>query len=161
MFSFLNNQSSCSDPRSLDAAFPTIDKIPASARGYELNNQHKHFPPLMSDGRSVIAAWQPEAYVDDAIKNTHRITSNWEYRKYLTNNAESIMRHNFAEACNDVGYFVNENGWMSQQSPVQNSQPQPTTSDLKQLYLSVEQLDARRHAPVLTQDELHHLRLNK
>lgn len=135
-----------------------VDTIPASARGYELNNQYQHFPPLMSDGRAVVASWTPESYIDDTIQKTHGIRSNWEYRKYLTDNAQEIMRRNLAEACSDIGYIANNEGWVSTQYPVQAGSALPSASDLKQLYMSQEQLEARRQAPLLTQDELFRLR---
>jgi len=135
-----------------------VDTVPASARGYELNNQYQNFPPLMADGRAVIASWTPESYIDDTIQKTHGIRSNWEYRKYLNDNAEEIMRRNFAEACSDIGFVANNQGWMSQQVHAQVGPSLPTSSDLKQLYLSQEQLETRRQAPVLTQDELFRLR---
>lgn len=152
MFSFLNGQ----DNRSIHNV--TVDTVPASARGYELNNQYEHFPPLMADGRAVIASWTPDSYVDEAIQSANGIRSNWQYRKYLNNNAQEIMQRNLEEACSDVGFIANHNGWMSSQVPVQSGPTLPSVSDLKQLYLSQEQLDARRQAPVLTQDELFRLR---
>jgi hypothetical protein len=156
MFSFLNGQSSGSDIRSVNNL--VVDTIPASARGYELNNQYQHFPPLMADGRAVIASWTPESYVDETIQKNSGIRSNWEYRKYLTDNAQEIMQRNLAEACSDVGFVANQNGWMSQQAPVQPGAALPLASDLKQLYMSQEQLETRRQAPLLTQDELLRLR---
>jgi hypothetical protein len=37
--------------------------------------------------------------------NENGITSNWQYRRYLTQNANSIMKTNFRESANDVGYI--------------------------------------------------------
>lgn len=155
MFSFLNGQPS-PDIRSINNL--VVDTVPASARGYELNNQYQHFPPLMSDGRAVGASWTPESYIDDAIQKTHGIRSNWEYRKYLNDNATTIMQKNMEMACSDIGFVANHDGWATSQFPVQSGVALPSASDLKQLYMSQEQLDARRQAPVLTQDELFRIR---
>ena len=66
------------------------------------NNIHFDFPPIMQDGRNY-SSWQPEAVVNDNIRKQENIKSNWEYRKFLTNNALQIMKYNNQEACNDLG----------------------------------------------------------
>lgn len=144
-------------------AYPRID-IPSTS--YQTNNKYKNFPPLMHDGRSVNAAWQPGAFVDEAIRADNQITSNWQYRRYLTKHAEEIKSHNFKQACNDVGYYVrNENKeydrskqfrtphmYSDIQEPVKHFDA--STSDLKDLYLTKEQLQARQVVPSITQAEL-------
>jgi hypothetical protein len=34
------------------------------------------------------------------------VTSNWQYRQYLTHNASGIVRQNLAETMNDIGYIA-------------------------------------------------------
>lgn len=154
---------------------PTIDELPRSAQGYTTNNVYPGFPPIMADGRALIASWQPEAVENDAILKNSGIKSNWEYRKYLTQNAHQIMRQNFESAANDMGYY--ERGGMepgnSEFSPMFSTMPKrhanPSLyksilepeqeygrfeSDLKANYLSREQLAARMVSPVVTQAEL-------
>jgi hypothetical protein len=136
--------------------------IPQSILGYGTNTQHLNFPPKMADGRSLMSSWQPESTMNNEIIKSNQITSNWEYRKYLTNNGYNIMSSNFKEACNDTGYTY--------QSELNSSTPTERKlfnsvndtnqsfgyhdSDLKQLYLSREQLDSRKVSPVITQAEL-------
>ena len=139
--------------------------LPKSSLGYNTNNQYKDFPGKMADGRALIASWQPEAVINNEIIRETGIKTNWEYRQFMTSNAKEIMTYNFTEACNDVGYYkrfveppksqidsssphiyqsINDN------TPVMGVQ----TSDLKQMYLSREQLQSRKVSPVITQDQL-------
>jgi hypothetical protein len=148
MFSFLNDSSTSSN-----------------LRGYHTNNIYKGFPPLMNDSRAVIASWQPEASINNQILKKQQIKSNWEYRKYLQENASEIMKYNMDEACNDSGYFIPDIrnagstasvshpiNYRSFQEPSKNMDP--SISDLKQIYLSKEQLEARKISPSITQSQL-------
>ena len=144
-------------------AYPRMD-IPSTA--YQANNKYKNFPPMMNDGRAVNAAWQPGAFVDEAIRKDNNITSNWQYRRYLTKHAEEIKSHNFKQACNDTGYYVrNEHKpydrsqsfrtphmYSSVHHPAQHFGA--TASDIKDLYLTKEQLQERQVVPSITQAEL-------
>ena len=123
---------------------------------YASNNVYYNMPPLMSDGRNY-ASWQPEAVVNSKIQQQEGIKTNWEYRKYLQNNSENIMKFNYMDAANASGN--NPNAYL-------NNQPSPNTpfvfqsthdrrtpaygynnSDLKQNYLTREQLNARMISP--------------
>jgi hypothetical protein len=146
----------------LDNAYPSNKQIvPESSLGYHANNQYHNFPPLMSDGRSLVASWQPEAVANKQLIQENNITSNWQYRRYLTQNANSIMRTNFRESANDVGYIKLENKQESSTGPfsfksfLDDSKPNGyNDSDLKNLYLSREQLNSRKIAPAITQEQL-------
>ena len=165
------------DLQSIDYAFPIIkETIPSSSLGYHSNNKYPGFPPLMSDGRSVTATWQPESTINADLIDRNNIKSNWEYRRYLTNNAKSIMEYNFRESSNDIGYYKRPIEVPSIQKNTisktfDNSKVYSTpylfssmmdttrpngyvTSDLKNLYLSREQLESRKISPVITQDQL-------
>jgi hypothetical protein len=154
---------------------PTAKELPPSARGYGANNVYPGFPPLMSDGRALIASWQPEAIENNHLLKSSGVSSNWEYRKYLTHNAPSIIQHNFAEAANDCGYteLGVRRGNHSAYLPIFAGLPKTVSppakydsyiqsehdfgkfnSDLKVNYLSREQLAARTATPVITQAEL-------
>ena len=156
MFSFL------SKPENIECAYPTIkETVPRSSLGYHTNNAYDSFPPIMMDGRSIVASEQPEAVLNNHLLNELGIKSNWEYRKYLTKHAKEIMQYNYMESSNDVGYFKRYTDTPgsysvphSYQSYVDNTNPVGhQTSDLKELYLSREQLDARKVAPAITQEE--------
>jgi len=158
-------------PEKLDSAYPVIkETVPRSSLGYATNNKYPEFPPLMSDGRSITATWQPESIINDDLIQSNLIKSNWQYRRYLTNNAKDIMAYNFRESSNDVGYYKRPIDLPNMQSNLvtninsapynfksvhDNAKPWGyQTSDLKELYLSREQLDSRKIAPVITQDNL-------
>jgi hypothetical protein len=102
--------------------------------------------------------------VNERIKEQAGITSNSQYRQYLTHNAVQIMQANQAEACNQCGncMYSTSNPLQPQRnmpfvftSTLDNSQPFGyENSDLKNYYLSRQQLQARMIAPVISQSEL-------
>jgi hypothetical protein len=91
------------------------------------------------------------------------MTSNWQYRQYLTVNAADIMKQNMAETMNDCGYVARY-----AKAPEVPSRPPYTyksyldntavfgyeNSNLKDLYFTREELDARKVAPAITQEAL-------
>ena len=80
----------------LEEAYKTTNgNNPAQYLGYSSNNIYHTFPPLMADGREVGTTYQPESQINNELIKTQNIKSNWEYRKYLTENAVSIMKQNF------------------------------------------------------------------
>ena len=150
-------------PEKVDSAYPIIkETVPQSSLGYATNNNYPKFPPLMSDGRSVTASWQPQATINADLVKQNNITSNWQYRKYLTSHSKEIMEYNFREASNDVGYYKRQidieeppSGPYTYNSVLDNNKPYGyQNSDLKQLYLTSEQLNARKMSPMVSQDEL-------
>ena len=125
-------------------------------------------PANMTDGRSLVAAHQPEAVLNETILQNSGVKSNWEYRKYLTENSQQIGRDNFQEACNDVGYF--ERFTPQERTDLDQQYTPPSShllykdrgtilnekSDLKDLYLSRDELQSKFQPVTLTQDELFH-----
>jgi hypothetical protein len=146
---------------------PKVEELPAISQGYSTNNQYDNFPPLMTDSRSLIAAWQPESVANDALLKASGVQSNWEYRQYLTRHAVDIMRNNFMESANDIGHYVNPNTLETiQYQPAYrfnggNDDARPYgmagDSDLKQMYLSREQLQQQRVVPTVSQPELFYM----
>jgi hypothetical protein len=123
------------------------------------NNIHFDFPPIMSDGRNF-AKWQPGAKINENIRKEANITSNFQYRQFLTKNADNIVKFNQLEACDQSCYCPFEKSPSMPNTPflykscVESTQPYGyENSDLKNLYLSREQLQCRLIAPVLTQDQ--------
>jgi hypothetical protein len=160
-----------SQSSTLDCAYPVIrETVPQSALGYHANNKYDGFPPLMSDGRSVTATWQPESTINADLLKSNNIQSNWEYRRYLTKHATHIMQYNFRESSNDVGYYKRPLDVLDIQSNLvldtnrtpyvfnsvlDNTKPIGySTSDLKDTYLTREQLNSRKISPVITQEQL-------
>lgn len=122
------------------------------------NNIQFDFPPIMSDGRNY-ASWQPEAVVNQRIQEREGIKSNWQYRKFLQNNGLQIINYNNQEACAAVGlpvYFESVSG-ATPSSNVPHTFKNVfdtgapgfgySNSDLKNPYLTREQLNARLVAP--------------
>lgn len=139
---------------------PVTETLPRSSLGYSSNNVYAGFPPIMTDGRALIASYQPEAQENSQLVKDSGIKSNWQYRKYLTENATQIAEQNFKEACNDTGYTQRFS--LHQRTPDDKIRNTPfvypsyldastpsgySSSDLKNLYLSREQLTARKNVP--------------
>ena len=117
-------------------------------RGYSTNNIYAGVPPIMADGRSVIASYQHESIQNDILLKESGVKSNWEYGMYLTRNAKDLMARNFEQAANDIG-FIDERAGMVQRPTLIND-----ASDLKQMYLTQEVLAERFQPRALTQEEL-------
>ena len=123
------------------------------------NNIHFNSPALMDDGRNY-SSWQQDAVCNDNIKKDANIKSNADYRKYLINNADKIIKINQYEACNNCGTYINLDNSREDNLGVTNtpyifnnelSNNQPfgyENSDLKQLYLSREQLKVLKTTPM-------------
>ena len=123
------------------------------------NNIHFGFPPLMADGRNY-ADWLPGDQINAKIRQENNITTNWQYRKYLQNNADEIMKQNNIAACDDccscpARYGDNQpvsNTPFLYKSCTESTQPFGyQNSDLKELYLNEYQLQCRLSAPIMTQ----------
>ena len=126
------------------------------------NNIHFNFPPIMQDGRTY-SSYQPEAVVNQRIQEVNHINSNWKYRQFLTQNADQIMQFNTTEACYTLGlnphYATNatpsSNVPFLYKSTFDTSSPGfgYPTSDLKNPYLSRQQLEARMISPSITMND--------
>ena len=137
---------------------------PTWARNYSSShNVYFDFPPLMSDGRNF-AGWQPGNAVNAALRQNENIKSNWDYRRYLTVNADKIMQINQIDAVNAAGhgsFDVNPIEQEQRNTPFMYSsvmdKREPfgyTTSDMKDLYLSRNELQSRMLAPEITQEQI-------
>ena len=156
MFSFLKGEN-------MNCAYPDIrETLPASTLGYQTNNRFQHFPPKMSDSRSLLSTWRPESLVNDELIKMNNIQSNWQYRRFIQKNANDIIKQNQLEALNDTGYYkcdpilemnINTNG-PKRYNSIYEISPTENESDLKNMYLSRERLDSRKMAPEITQAEL-------
>jgi len=120
------------------------------------NNIHFNFPPIMNDGRNF-AQWQADAVVNNRIQKKEGITNNWNYRQYLQQNGLQIMNYNTTEACYELGLdphvqtgkTPSDNVPYTFRSTFDTSRPGfgYCNSDLKNPYLSREQLNSRLIAP--------------
>jgi hypothetical protein len=116
----------------------------------------------MSDGRNY-ATWQPGSKVSDDIKKEVGIKSNWQYRKYMVENADAIMKYNQLQACDEccgcTAQYGSEEKTANQPFLFKscNDLRQPfgyESSDLKKIYLDKYNLQNRMVTPVLTQEQL-------
>tara|TARA_Y100000816_G_scaffold196754_1_gene143929 strand:+ start:359 stop:784 length:426 start_codon:yes stop_codon:yes gene_type:complete len=117
------------------------------------NNIHFNFPSLMDDGRNF-TNYQATPALDSMLKTSSNIKSNNEYRHFLQTNADSIIKNNQLDACNQCGSCVYNkpinNTTLNGQpyifnSSLSNDQPYGyESSDLKNIYLSRKQLDLQK-----------------
>jgi len=117
------------------------------------NNIHFNFPPLMEDSR-LFSNYYSSVLNDSVFQNNKNIKNNSDYRKYLQVNADTIIKNNQYVSILECGTNINYNSAVSDsiQTPyIFNSilsRDQPygyETSDLKNIYLSKQQLDAQKH----------------
>ena len=142
------------EPSSYECAYPQVkETLPQSALGYHSNNKYDNFPPLMSDGRTITASYQPEAILNDHLLKEIGVETNWQYRQYLMKNSKEIIQYNRLQTATDAGYFKrygDEEPTVYSTPIIASDQPaKKATSDLKQVYLSREQLQAKMVAPEL------------
>ena len=107
------------------------------------NNIHFDKPPLVSDGRFYTSYISSEA-LNEKIKATQGIQSNWSYREYLQTNAKRIMEYNNMETYCKLG--INPGNTETKKKPVPYGYCNPD-SDLKNRYLSRQQLNIQQTAP--------------
>ena len=120
------------------------------------NNIHFNFPPIMADGRNY-ASWQPEAVVNKRIQQQNHINNNWSYRQFMQHNGLKIMNYNSLETCYDLGLdphvttdtTPSDNVPFKYDSIYDHRKPGYgySNSDLKNPYLTSEQLNARLISP--------------
>ena len=124
------------------------------------NNIHFDFPPIMSDGRNY-SSWQPNAEMNNELIKTYNIKSNADYRTFLTKNADMIIKQNQLIACAGCCNCLKtpqttktSNSPYLYRSCADSTQPYGyETSDLKEMYLSREQLSRKTQLPGITQEE--------
>jgi hypothetical protein len=122
------------------------------------NNLHFNFPPIMDDGRTY-TSWVPGSAINDQLRSQNNIDSNWTYRQFLMHNSTQIMDGNLQQCFAQSGYS-NLYGQTVSNSPflystvADKSQPYGYEgSDLKNLYLSRNDLQSRMVAPIVSQDQ--------
>ena len=135
-----------------------VPKMPEPMKlGYSTNNVYKDYPPIMNDGRTIIASHQPESIINNYLLKELGIKSNWEYRKYIIENGKDIMKYNCMNVSNDVGFSRrNEMSISMSVSAVSSieSSELSESSDLKTMYMSREELNNRSAYSYNTQEEL-------
>ena len=62
------------------------------------NNKYFNCPPRMADGRHF-TDYRPNCYVNNLLRANNKLYNSFEYRTFLTNNANNLMNLNRAYAC--------------------------------------------------------------
>tara|TARA_Y100000389_G_C17123427_1_gene346602 strand:- start:162 stop:593 length:432 start_codon:yes stop_codon:yes gene_type:complete len=124
------------------------------------NNIHSDFPPLMSDS-TLFTDWNTCCKTNNKLKKSSGITNNYNYRQWLINNGNSVMRTNRLNACNNANVKPSINNIFQKSDKYIfrdcNDTARPygyETSDLKEIYLSKQELNEKLSAPIMTQYDL-------
>lgn len=122
------------------------------------NNIHFDYPPLMNDGRNN-SDWNPSCEINNQFIKNHNIQTNYQYRQFLIHNGNSIRNKNMVDSCDQCGvckygypFQPNSNGKYLFKSCSDKSRPYGyECSDLKNAYLSKQELQSRLVAPLMNQ----------
>ena len=125
------------------------------------NNIHTEKPGMMSDGR-IFTLYNPACELNKKIEKSNKIKNNFEYRQFLCNNGLSIINKNNLAACNESSECMSlkpgnniSYGKYLFKSLTDNHQPYGyQKSDLKNMYLSRQELNNTYVAPIVPQSEL-------
>tara|TARA_X000000368_G_scaffold288922_1_gene229501 strand:+ start:13 stop:507 length:495 start_codon:yes stop_codon:yes gene_type:complete len=126
------------------------------------NNTHFNTPPIMSDGRHFTTTpYDTCCKENNKLRDSLGIKNNYQYRQWLINNGEFVIKSNNTAACDGCSPCVKE----AAQAPFHqkylfkscqdNSRPYGYEgSDLKNLYFTRRALQSRLKAPIMTQEQL-------
>lgn len=126
------------------------------------NNLHFDAPPLMSD-RRAFTSYDPNNETNERIVKENNIKSNYEYRQFLIQNGEKIIKGNQTGACNMCGFCQygtsyqsrNKEGKYMYKGSSDTHMPYGyELTDLKADYLERQALQSRMDASVVSQQEL-------
>ena len=123
------------------------------------NNIHQDFPALMSDGK-FNTNWNTACANNNRLKREANIINNYDYRQYLQKNGNILIKENQFSACNNCGIAWNKYNSENHKKYLFKSCSDTTkpagyeSSDLKNIYLSSEELASRTIPTSLTQDEM-------
>ena len=124
------------------------------------NNIHFNYPPFMTDSR-LFSNYESSSQADETLKQNSNIKTNSDYRRYLQTNADNIIKNNQLSACNESNSCFYNNKKISDtdlnyksntpyifDNTLSKDQPYGyDESDLKNIYLSREELYAKMYAP--------------
>ncbi len=119
----------------------------------------------MSDSR-LYTHYGSTCKANNSLKKDLGLNSNYDYRQYLIKNGNRLIEQNQNSHINKLGYNspYNISDFNSDTKHIyknvsDKSQPHGyETSDLKNLYLTRYELKAKSTGPILTQEELLHMR---
>tara|TARA_Y100000780_G_C13690713_1_gene419452 strand:+ start:4454 stop:4879 length:426 start_codon:yes stop_codon:yes gene_type:complete len=121
------------------------------------NNIHFNFPAMMSDAR-IHTNWDTACNNNERVIKENNIQSNFQYRQFLINNSQDIINSNMTSACDDIGArsypgtnATPENRYLYKSINDNYTPYGYENSDLKNMYLSKQQLQSRMVAPIMSQ----------
>lgn len=107
--------------------------------------------------QNIDYAYQPQLHINNYIRKDSNINSNWNYRRFMQQNANDIMKYNMMLASNNSGNnpYILYNNQVGPNIPFvynniyDNRIPNidKNESDLKQNYLNNIQIKARMISP--------------
>jgi len=122
-----------------------------------MNNTYYTMEPQQKFQGTNYSSWQPEALINNNILVDTGISSNWQYRKYMQQNANQIMKYNSMESIYTSGNnpYTILNKKPTNKSPYLYASIYDTNnpiygfrnSDLKQDYMTKQQMQARMISP--------------
>ena len=114
----------------------------------------------MSDGRHY-THYDPSCQANNLFRNKMNFTNNYDYRQWLIKNGNRVADINQKSACNECSECIQAAASAPPtekylfKSCQDNSKPFGyESSDLKNIYLSKQALNARLKAPIITQEQL-------
>jgi len=123
------------------------------------NNIHFDYPALMSDGRHS-TDYRSACKVNNIFLYKNNIHTNYDYRQFLIKHSEAVKKSNRHRVFQNCGVYKNGYPYiLGEGTPKhiyqsKHDQHQPygyEGSDLKNLYLTREDLQSRMVAPLLSQ----------
>ena len=122
-----------------------------------MNNNYYTMEPTQQFQGTDYSLWQPDSSTNRKIQVDTGINSNWKYRQYMQKNANEIMKFNTMQSINTSGnnpYTVLNTKTVGNTPYLYNSihdisRPEYgfRNSDLKQDYISKQQIKSRMVAP--------------
>ena len=123
------------------------------------NNIHNNCPPLMEDS-TLFTDWDSASKSNDLLKKTSGIENNYDYRQWLIHNGNGVMKTNKIKAQNEAGVKYHNSFLSNTKKYIFTGCGDKTiplgyeSSDLKDIYLSKQQLQEKLSAPIMTQYDL-------
>jgi hypothetical protein len=98
-------------------------------------------------------SYTPEDIETNRLIIESKMTNNSDYRKYMIQNSKQIIEKNRKEAQDNIGYIKRYSNKKYESYP-RNTQIDLGYSDLKQMYLTKEELNTKLMNPDITQYEI-------
>jgi hypothetical protein len=122
-----------------------------------MNNNYYTIEPTQELQGTAYSLWQPDSSTNKKIQVDTGISSNWKYRQYMQKNANDIMKYNTMQSIHTSGnnpYTLLNTKPVGNTPYLYNSVHDTSSpaygfrnSDLKQDYMTKEQMKSRMVAP--------------